>query len=98
MLAPPGYANMVSTPSRSSAATRISLPDIAGPISAFFFCTVFFCVIILVRVFGRSRRHKKTHSRFSSRGFLSKVCLRSTSANGAANYDDDQQTFNLSNS
>src|SRR6476659_6819972 len=33
MLAPPGYAKIVSTPSRSRQATRISLPDIVGPSS-----------------------------------------------------------------
>src|SRR4051794_2351793 len=36
MLAPPGYAKIVSTPSRSRHATRISLPDIVGPSSAAF--------------------------------------------------------------
>ena len=33
MLAPPGYAKIHSTPSRSSACTRMSLPRIRGPIS-----------------------------------------------------------------
>src|SRR5436190_6602546 len=33
MLAPPGYAKIVSTPSRSRHATRISLPVIVGPSS-----------------------------------------------------------------
>src|SRR5262245_41179676 len=34
MLAPPGYAKIASTPSRSRAATRISLPSMGGPNSA----------------------------------------------------------------
>src|SRR5215471_19101964 len=33
MLAPPGYAKITSTPSRSSAATRISAPFIVSPLS-----------------------------------------------------------------
>src|SRR5579859_2443981 len=34
MLAPPGYAKITSTPSRSSASTRMSRPNIGGPTSA----------------------------------------------------------------
>jgi hypothetical protein len=34
---------------------------------------------------------KKTHDRFASRGFLSKLKLRSTSPVGGVAYDDDQQ-------
>jgi hypothetical protein len=36
MLAPPGYAKMTSTPSRSSASTIMSRPNMAAPISARF--------------------------------------------------------------
>jgi hypothetical protein len=39
---------------------------------------------------------QKTPRPFASRGFLSKLNLPSTSANGVANYDDDQQS-DLSN-
>src|ERR1035437_4180658 len=34
MLAPPGYAKMTATPSRCSASTKMSRPNIAGPTSA----------------------------------------------------------------
>src|SRR5262245_5829738 len=34
MLAPPGYANSTSTPSRSRASTRMSRPGMRGPTSA----------------------------------------------------------------
>src|SRR5436190_18929309 len=34
MLAPPGYAKMTSTPSRSRASTRMSRPNMAAPTSA----------------------------------------------------------------
>src|SRR5437870_8763763 len=50
MLAPPGYAKIVSTPSRSRQATRISLPDIAGPTSgrgADFFFSVLSIVLLM---------------------------------------------------
>src|SRR5882672_1587134 len=71
MLAPPGYAKIVSTPSRSRQATRISLPDIAGPssgrlLAAFLvsLCAVLLisCLRYLSRTGGR-RRIKKAHDR-----------------------------------
>jgi hypothetical protein len=40
--------------------------------------------------------HKKNPRPFASRGFLSKLNLRSTSANGGVANDDDQQSY-LSN-
>src|SRR5437899_2876634 len=77
MLAPPGYAKMVSTPSRSRQATRISLPDITGPISARLcagVCLVAVCVVLLISAlpFGlalnalqgtRPQAYEKTHDR-----------------------------------
>src|SRR5262249_16306646 len=76
MLAPPGYAKIVSTPSRSRHATRISLPDIAGPRSALWAAGFFAISVVLLISFlavlwlapvvsqgGQSRVHKKTHDR-----------------------------------
>jgi len=40
--------------------------------------------------------HKKKPTTVASRGFLSKLNSRSTSANGGVSYDDDQQSH-LSN-
>src|SRR5215471_4473082 len=62
MLAPPGYAKMVSTPSRSRQATRISLPDIVGPSSARLaddFFAVFIICVLIAFVAGRRRGCRK---------------------------------------
>src|SRR5205823_5369402 len=64
---------MVSTPSRSRQATRISLPDMVGPNSAFFAVfEVSVCVVLLISAFaflaGSPRIHKKTHEPFPAVG------------------------------
>src|SRR5215472_10873717 len=62
MLAPPGYAKMVSTPSRSRHATSISLPDIVGPSSARLaddFFAVFIICVFTAFVAGRRRGCRK---------------------------------------
>src|SRR5213078_4551347 len=99
MLAPPGYAKIVSTPSRSRQATRISLPDIAGPSSGRLFAAflVSLCAVLLIgcfAVFSRTvgRRRIKKPTTVASRGFLSKLNSRSTSPYGGVAYDDDQQS------
>src|SRR5438046_882649 len=104
MLAPPGYAKIVSTPSRSRQATRISLPDIVGPSSPRFSAGAVFvsaCVVLLIIIFAFMASvprvdNKKTHDRLPAVGSYRNPSLTSTSAYGAANYDDDQQS-NLSN-
>src|SRR5215831_9470445 len=55
MLAPPGYAKIVSTPSRSRHATRISLPDIIGPRSVCFAAALFLVSAWLVLFIGYSQ-------------------------------------------
>src|SRR5581483_4051330 len=77
MLAPPGYAKIVSTPSRSRQATRISLPDIAGPTSGrpaadlrgfsadvFFALSVAILLICVCVAASGAGKIKKTHDRF----------------------------------
>src|SRR5262249_45137046 len=104
MLAPPGYAKIVSTPSRSRHATRISLPDIAGPRSALWAAGFFAISVVLLISFlavcgwplwfrraGYRGCTKKPTTAFASRGFLSKTDLISTSPSGGVAYDDNQQ-------
>src|SRR5207249_11630812 len=75
MLAPPGYAKIVSTPSRSRHATRISLPDMVGPSSARLPGAAFLVSICVVLLIGAlrfcfrtgSRRRKKPHDRCQPR-------------------------------
>src|ERR1039457_6185118 len=92
---------MVSTPSRSRQATRISLPDIVGPSSTVLPAGVFLLVsvvllICLLCLWLAAAGAQKSPRPFASRGLLSKLSLPSTSAYGVANYDDDQQGY-LSN-
>src|SRR5262245_29007827 len=106
MLAPPGYAKIASTPSRSSAATRISLPSMGGPSSArteaagLFLLAVNVVLLIVLPDCDRQSRANKKPTTVASRGFLSKFRLASTSpAGGADNYNDDLQQYlsNVSN-
>src|ERR1035441_4848206 len=89
---------MVSTPSRSRQATRISLPDIVGPSStvlparAFFLISVVFLICFL-RLRLAAAGAQKSPRPFPSRGLLSKLSLPSTSAYGVANDDDDDQSY-----
>src|SRR5882724_6726269 len=99
---------MVSTPSRSRQATRISLPDMTGPsserLAGCAFLSSVWVLFIPVFAFGLApkafgvggRRCTKNPRPFASRGFLSKSNLLSTSPNGVANYDDQNQS-DLSN-
>src|ERR1039457_4936473 len=85
---------MVSTPSRSRQATRISLPDIVGPSSTVLPAGAFLLVsvvllICLLQLWLAAAGAQKSPRPFPSRGLLSKLCLPSTSAYGVANYDDD---------
>src|SRR3954469_2880831 len=68
MLAPPGYAKICSTPSRSRARTRMSQPFIGPPTSARGFVNVFFFASVFVLIFplfgGAGRGEQKTHDRF----------------------------------
>src|SRR5216684_4745440 len=93
---------MVFTPSRSKASTRISLPNMGRPNSArsgaggalafnasVVWLITFYCLT--------GDRGTKKPTAVSSRGFLSKILLFATSANGAACYDDDQGQNDLSN-
>jgi hypothetical protein len=74
----------------------MSRPNIAGPTSARglvfavagFFFAISISLLILFLGCGRAAEGNKKPTAVSSRGFLSKH--RSTSANGVANYDDDQ--------
>src|ERR1035441_3872329 len=92
---------MVSTPSRSRQATRISLPDIVGPSStvlparAFLLISVVLLICLLCLWLAAAGAQKSPRP-FASRGLLSKLSLPSTSAYGVANYDDGQQGY-LSN-
>ena len=92
---------MVSTPSRSRQATRISLPDMVGPRSTFL-PAFFFAGSVVLLIFAScgcdwQPQVKKKPTTVSSRGFLSKLKSHSTSADGAVSYDDDQQQYDLSN-
>src|ERR1019366_5702573 len=88
---------MVSTPSRSRQATRISLPDIVGPSStvlpagAFLLASVVL-LICLLQLWLAAAGAQKSPRPFPSRGLLSKLSLRSTNAYGVANYDDNVQS------
>src|ERR1035441_6939003 len=88
---------MVSPPSRSRQATRISLPDIVGPSStvlpagAFLLASVVL-LICLLQLWLAAAGAQKSPRPFPSRGLLSKLSLRSTSAYGVANYGDDNQS------
>src|SRR4051812_3817175 len=80
MLAPPGYAKIVSTPSRSRQATRISLPDIVGPTSARFVAGAFLLdsVVLFMRFCGFdwvAADHKKTHDRLPAVGFCRNLVI-----------------------
>src|ERR1017187_5865050 len=92
---------MVSTPSRSRQATRISLPDIVGPSSTVLPARAFLIIavvllICLLRLRLAAAGAQKSPRPFASRGLLSKLSLSSTSAYGVANDDDGQQSY-LSN-
>src|SRR5881397_2577498 len=98
MLAPPGYAKIVSTPSRSRQATMISQPNIAGPTSARSVCLVsifgaaVFFVLVFIFVIGcQPRANKKptvvTLRRSPAVGCCRNSRLASTSANGGVPYD-----------
>src|ERR1035441_2732901 len=92
---------MVSTPSRSRQATRISLPDIVGPSSTVLPARAFLLIsvvllICLLRLRLAAAGAQKSPRPSASRGLLSKLSLPSTSAYGVANYDDGQQSY-LSN-
>src|SRR4051794_14849292 len=90
---------MVSTPSRSRASTRISLPNMARPISARSAVALAFTdsVILLISFYLLTGgRGIKKPTAVSSRGFLSKISLFATSANGVVHYDD-QNCQDLSN-
>src|ERR1039458_107836 len=93
---------MVSTPSRSRQATRISLPDIVGPSSTVLPTGAFLLVsvvlfICLLQLWLAAAGAQKSPRPFPSRGLLSKLCLPSTSAYGVANYDDDDDQSYLPN-
>ena len=106
MLAPPGYAKIASTPSRSRQATRISLPFMAGPTSARLrvagtlfavLCSIpLSCSCHFWFVAGLSRGSNKKPTTVASRGFLSKFYSASTSPGGIAAYGNDYQN-DLSN-
>ena len=70
MLAPPGYAKMTSTPSRSRASTKMSRPNMVLPTSARFAFDFFLeadSVVLLIVLFGYGRHdvgQQKTHSRY----------------------------------
>src|ERR1039457_7658820 len=92
---------MMSKPSRSRQATTVTLPDIVGPSSTVLPAGAFLLVsvvlfICLLQLWLAAAGAQKSPRPFPSRGLLSKLSLRSTSAGGVANYDDDQQSY-LSN-
>ena len=83
---------MASTPSRSRQAIRMSLPFMAGPISARFRAAVFlrsqcFAHFILALWLVAAGCIKKPTT-VASRGFLSKSRSASTSHGGIAGYGD----------
>src|ERR1035437_4307828 len=77
MLAPPGYAKITSQPSRSSASTKMSRPNIAGPTSArladdfagFAFADSVVLLMVLLVCGGAAKGNKKPTA-VASRGFL----------------------------
>src|SRR4051794_229616 len=84
---------MVSTPSRSRAAIRISLPFMRGPTSGRscvdFVCAASVCVLIarcLSLVPPGGRGQIKNPRPFPAVGSCQKFLLISTSANGVCNY------------
>src|SRR5260370_23450834 len=87
---------MVPPPPAPRQATRIPLPDMAWPISRRVLADCFFVVFIITLILAAGRGCIKKPTADSGRGFLSKLKLQSTSADGPAAYDDDQQC-NLSN-
>src|SRR3982074_1600862 len=94
---------MVSTPSRSRASTRISLPNMARPISARSElgagAVLLDSVVLLINLYfltGIGGGRKKPTA-VSSRGFLSKISLFATSADGVVQHDDNNCQGRLSN-
>src|SRR6266404_1206138 len=84
---------MVSTPSRSSAATRMSLPCIVGPISArsrVVTASMVVLFMVLSQVLARNRGQTKTHDRCQPWVDV-EIALRATSPAGIASDDDYQQ-------
>src|SRR5580658_6999495 len=105
MLAPPGYAKMTSTPSRSRASTRMSRPNLTGPTSArcrstgragalavdFFFAGAVSVVLLITSYYFKAGgMGNKNPTTVASRGFLSKFSLFATRACGSVGYDDYQ--------
>src|ERR1039457_6404114 len=89
---------MVSTPSRSRQATRISLPDIVGPSSTVLLagaCLLVSVVLLicLLQLWLAAAGAQKSPRPVPRRGLLSEICLPSTSAHRVANYDDDDQIY-----
>src|SRR5262245_39439834 len=95
MLAPPGYAKMTSTPSRSRASTRMSRPNINGPtlpeaaLAAGFFDLADVALLMSLSwlMAGASLGPTdKKPTTVASRGFLLKLRSVLTSTSGGAGY------------
>src|SRR5437867_10715696 len=90
---------MVSTPSRSRAATRISLPCMVGPTSArsrvaAFLGSVIVLLMSRIEVLAGNRGQTKTHDRCQPWVFV-EIALSATHPGGIARYDNDGQSQNL---
>src|SRR6266542_1191722 len=87
---------MVSTPSRSSAATRISLPIMVGPTSARAGAAAGFgsiVVLLMVPFMAGYRGQRKTHDRFQPWGTVE---IGSSATRPGGRFPcDDNQTSNL---